>query len=474
MKLLNEIPQKFWGLFRSPNRDIYIEALLKINEEYQYSNYFLSREVCVQVLNDCFARRQLKMERDEEEGEADALEPPATRILNWLIRTGWLRRQEDRMNFSVNLVIPDYAAVFIDAFERLTGGESDEAEICIQNVYANLFSCRNDPRASAALLKTALVNTKRLNKTLQDMLHNMDKFFTSLLDKKFYGDLLSEHLDGYVEEIVRKKYHILKTTDNFYLYKADIKQWLREFRETPERLESLARRGGREEGLSDALRLLDGIERGFDDIERRIVSMDREHTRYVRVTVNRLYYLLNRDDDAKGLALRILNRMSEAEDPEPLIRRTAERMNLARREILSDRSLYRRRKPREAFKDKLKPDETPKELTREEILSLNRTSVKYSRGEIREFIADRMENGRAVITADSVQSEEEFEKLILAYDDSVRKGSPFFVEEGGQTGNEKFSYPALVFGMKKNGKTARPGPEPAEGGQTEKGERAEG
>lgn len=199
--------------------------------------------------------------------------------------------------------------------------------------------------------------------------------------------------------------------------------------------------------------------------------MDREHTRYVRVTVNRLYYLLNRDDDAKGLALRILNRMSEAEDPEPLIRRTAERMNLARREILSDRSLYRRRKPREAFKDKLKPDETPKELTREEILSLNRTSVKYSRGEIREFIADRMENGRAVITADSVQSEEEFEKLILAYDDSVRKGSPFFVEEeNGQTGNEKFSYPALVFGLGRNGKTARSGPEPAAGKGREKQE----
>ena len=25
-----------------------------------------------------------------------------------------------------------------------------------------------------------------------------------------YGDLLREHLDGYVEEIVQKKYHILK------------------------------------------------------------------------------------------------------------------------------------------------------------------------------------------------------------------------------------------------------------------------
>jgi len=55
------------------------------------------------------------------------------------------------------------------------------------------------------------------------MLHNMDKFFASLLEQKSYEDLLRDHLEGYVEEIVKKKYHILKTSDNFYLYKTDIK-----------------------------------------------------------------------------------------------------------------------------------------------------------------------------------------------------------------------------------------------------------
>ena len=40
-KLMEEIPDRFWGLFRSVNRSIYIEALLRINEEYEYSNYFL-------------------------------------------------------------------------------------------------------------------------------------------------------------------------------------------------------------------------------------------------------------------------------------------------------------------------------------------------------------------------------------------------------------------------------------------------
>lgn len=47
MQMRFEVPDTFWSLFRSVNRDAYIEALLYINEEYQYNNYFLTREACI-------------------------------------------------------------------------------------------------------------------------------------------------------------------------------------------------------------------------------------------------------------------------------------------------------------------------------------------------------------------------------------------------------------------------------------------
>ena len=92
MILMNEIPDRFWSLFRSVNRSTYIEALLKINEEYEYSNYFLSREVCIQLLSEYFSRKKYVIWQDETEDDWDELEPPATRVLNWLLRTGWLRK----------------------------------------------------------------------------------------------------------------------------------------------------------------------------------------------------------------------------------------------------------------------------------------------------------------------------------------------------------------------------------------------
>ena len=148
MQLRFEIPEGFWSLFRSVNRETYIEALMAINEEYQYSNYFLTREVCIQVLRDLYMKKQIELKREEDETEFDMLETPSARILNWLIRKGWLKKIEDYNTLVTNIVIPDYAAIFVDAFERLSTEDLEETEIYIQNVYATLFSFKNDLRVN--------------------------------------------------------------------------------------------------------------------------------------------------------------------------------------------------------------------------------------------------------------------------------------------------------------------------------------
>lgn len=454
MPLMNEIPDSFWSLFRSCNRETYIEALLKINEEYQYNNYFLSREVCIQVLRNAFSENRIMM-KEEQETEEDLLEPVSTRILNWLVRTKWLRRLEDYSTGVTNIVIPDYAAVLIDAFERLSGEEED-TEIYIQNIYAILFSYRMEPAKNERLLHTALVNTKRLNKALQDMLHNMDKFFAGLLEKDFYGDLLREHLEGYVEEIVKKKYHILKTTDNFYIYKTSIKGWLQEIREKQEEVCEMRRGEAFEEDPDEGqqqeerhrmeiLDLVNQIERGFDDIEHRIVNMDREHMRYVRATVTRLNYLLSDEEDMRGLVVQILNGI--ARDPEEGIRKTAEKLNFSRVDVLSGKSLYKRRKGRRSFLENLEPEEEPEELSREDVLRMNRMNHRYSRRQIEEFIETHMQEGEAVIGEGFVKSDEEFEKLILAYDYACRRGSRYQIvrESTELVEDSHYSYPKLTF-----------------------------
>ena len=448
MQLRFEIPDTFWSLFRSVNRETYIEALMVINEEYQYSNYFLTREVCIQVLSDMYLKKQIKLKREEDETEFDMLETPSSRILNWLLRTGWLKKIEDYNTLATNIVIPDYAAVFIDAFERLVSEDMEETEIYIQNVYATLFSFQNDPRVNLNMLRTALINTRRLNKALQDMLHNMDKFFGRLLDQKFYGDLLKEHLDGYVEEIVRKKYHILKTSDNFYIYKMDIKKCLRDMRENDEWIETVRERSrAMGDTKEDVLDLLDQIERGFDDIEHRITNMDKEHTKYVRATVTRLNYLLSGETDTKGLVVQLLNRMSAGDDYGEIVQKTGAKMNLSLLEMISEKSLYKRRRGRKDFISQREAEEEMDDLDKEDVLKLNRIQVRYSRKQIEEFIESHMQGEVLDAAALSLDSEETFEKLILAYDLSTRRSSKYMVleEEPDMIEKDGYRFPALRF-----------------------------
>lgn len=463
MQLRFEIPDKFWGLFRSVNREAYMEALLNINEEYQYSNYFLTREVCIQVLSDMYIKKHFQLKQEEDETEFDLLETPASRTLKWLLRTGWLKKLEDYNTLATNIVIPDYAAIFIDAFERLGSEDMEETEIYIQNVYATLFSFKNDSRVNLSMLRTALVNTRRLNKALQDMLHNMDKFFGRLLDQQSYHDLLKEHLEGYVEEIVRKKYHILKTSDNFYIYKTDIKKCLRDMRENEEWI-GLVRERSKAMGdtKDDVVDLLDMIERGFDDIEHRISNMDKEHTKYVRATVIRLNYLLSGETDTKGLVVQLLNQMSAAVTEEQntqvenrgngysyeeMLQLTGERMNMSLLEMLSEKSLYKRRKPREDFISQMAEDETIEDLNREDVLKLNRILQRYSKQEIEVFIEEHMKDDVMDVEKLKIADEESFEKLILAYDYSTRRNSKYIVleEDTPQIENGCYKYPALKF-----------------------------
>ena len=449
MKLIYDIPASFWGLFRSVNRDIYIEALLTINDEYQYNNYFLSREACVQILSDMCSSRRYAFMREDNETEEDEETALPGRILNWLVRTKWLRKIEDYEAMTTNIVIPDYAAVMIDAFEKLNSEDASETDIYIQNVYATLYAFRNDPRASIGLLRTALVNTRRLNKALQDMLHNMNKFFAKLLQQDSYSGILREHLDSYVEEIVWKKYHILKTSDNFYIYKMDIKKCLREIRDDEAFIMKVqARSKMLGDNQDDVLDLLDLIERGFDDIEHRIANMDKEHTKYVRATVTRMNYLLSGETDTKGLVVQLLNKMSEDPDQmEEIITETGKRMNLSLLEILSEKSLYKRRKSRKDFISRLLPDETTGDLDKDDILRLNRIQMRFSKKQIEEFIENNMEDEVMDASKINIADEEEFEKLILAYDYSTRKNSRYMVleEEPEMVEKDGYRYPALRF-----------------------------
>ena len=87
------------------------------------------------------------------------------------------------------------------------------------------------------------------------------------------------------------------------------------------------------------------------------------------------------------------------------------------------------------------------ELTKYKKMKLTLMKNRYSRKQIRSFVLDQMVNGKFTVTSDTVSSLEDFEKLVLAYDDSVRKDSPYCVldQEAPMVEHAGYRYPGLVF-----------------------------
>lgn len=153
----------------------------------------------------------------------------------------------------------------------------------------------------------------------------------------------------------------------------------------------------------------------------------------------------------KGLVIQLLNHLSQSEKQEEELKEVGNLMNLSHMTILSEKSLYKKRKSRTVFQDHLMSEEVPVELSMEEILSLNKLKNRYSRKEIERYIESHMDEGRMEVKEDTIGSPEEFEKLILAYDYSTRRKSLYQVEEEEPEfiDNGRYRYPKLVFVRRK-------------------------
>lgn len=432
MKEIYQLPQQFWTVFSSRNRYIYMEALTSIYDEYLYNDYFLTKETCIQLIAEHFADRIVDISADDEEQDADAMEPMAAKILSRLLRFSWLKRVEDYSSFQTNIIIPDYASAFIETIKKINNPDTEDQDLYIQNVYTSIYSFYYDTKAGMELLRAAAVNTVRLNRSLQDLLHNMDRFFGALLEKENYEELLLEHLNGYVETIVNRKYSLLKTSDNFYIYKNDIKRLLRTISEDENRRNLLKQRlmpegRGEQDIEEEFLQIIDEIDRGILNMEKRISHIDTEHSKYIKATVSRLEYLLSSEDNIQGNVIALLHLLSGAEGTK-LYSRAASVMRLNDPTIITPDSFYKKRGKRKQFEETVETEaQTEEELSKADILRINRNKPRYHRAQIEAFILDRMEEGVFRTSAYSITNDEEFELLVLAYDYSIRRTSPFHV-----------------------------------------------
>ena len=214
-------------------------------------------------------------------------------------------------------------------------------------------------------------------------------------------------------------------------------------------MEQVQKKADKEKG-EDVLSIINAIERGFDDIEHRISNMDKEHSKYIRATVTRMNYMLNGESDTRGLMIQLLKTIGDSKDSEEKIEKVGQSMNLSHFEVLSEKSLYKKRKRRD-FASQVEEEKQQEELSREDVLRLNKIHTRYQQAEIEDFFEAYMHDDHMEVKDIDIRDEESFEKLILAYDYSTRRNSKYKVIERDDKliDNGSYRYPALTFVRRK-------------------------
>lgn len=358
MSLFQVIPENFFSILVSQNKEIYLLALMVLRRSYR-SELSIRKTDYISALTEELISRSLDL-APEDEGlpEDSGFSGQAHFLLRKLVACGWVEEETEDTSFADTLIIPDYAAKFLSLFHELTTDQHREYNKYVFTTYSvlkNANETRDDYLFDA--LDFAYRNTAALVEDLKSLLSNIRRYHQLLSNQVDVKGVLAQHFDQFSEEVEKKFYHPIKTFDSVDRFRPGIMAILGDWRvDTPLRDQmaelALTRAPGRFPDLFSARQetqaMIDGIIRYYDHVPELVGEIDRKHRRYLMAAYDRIIYLSQSDQTIKGKVARILAALPDLsqEDLEELL---DQNLQLFRVGWFSDNDLFTPRKRRQDF-----------------------------------------------------------------------------------------------------------------------------
>ena len=458
MILKKKIPRDFYKLFRTQNMEYYMQLLTALYEADQeaYALTQLTDSECRSILAETIARVNLVWWEDETEKTEDegfpGLSPSA--VLDRFVKWGWLSKDFDEKLNCYIIGFPEYSRLYVELFDRLEKEDDSMERESILSVYSALYTYDSDPEKNNSILKSALRTSKSLGQMLSNMQDSMRLWFDELSKRKdFIG--IQEVLVNEINNRESVKYAILTTTDSFYRYKEAVKELIAKILEENEnRREGLtvqkrmlmaaqgsdssapepSESAGGSYAASNAsapalLRLERGIqfceeaaqlvllvEREFDLIEKKYNRLIELKTVFARRALARIHYLLQEGAGAEDSTLELIGLLNNSGKKNALLEDFRDSLYVtAPFSIVGDDSLYNRRQRQEN-------EFVPLALQEEASSEIADFVPKplYTGKQLQEFRRQHTKDGIFQVSADTVQSAEDLEKLLFIWQEATQ------------------------------------------------------
>ncbi len=444
MQLPRDFPGRFFNPLVSKHREDYIYVLLTLESVLaQEKRIALQRKELMENLRKAFHRENYSLNvSDEEEYDEQPTSDPEQDNLAFTIRvflrSGWIDVDEGGDYQSELIFLTQYGKKLTGFIKDLAKSEDQSGYVI--NTLSNLREVRNTPENGFICISNAHESTQHLLMNIEMVYARIRQYYGELLKRTKPEDLLSAHLHGYVKDVVDKIIFPLKVDDSVDRFRGPILSLVSDIESDTHLLNQIVsaavqtkRVPNAENGMEQLLKMINYIKSTFDDIESYIQQLDEKNQTYIRITRQKLSYMLNRDTSIRGDIISILHDAKERQNVDPAMLSSC--FNLYDVQQITDDSFYRLRRKRVRTIWEDLGIEVSQEVDKEEIIQLMEgPGAQYTSAKIFAYAEELLKDRESVEAYElPLENDEDYLMAIHLALYSTDYRCPYLFEAGDQT-----------------------------------------
>ncbi|MCI2035307.1 MAG: DUF5716 family protein [Oscillospiraceae bacterium] len=461
--LPKDLSPRFFNPLISIHKEYYIHILLTMESILSDARQIaLPRSAMMRELHRQLERENWREDLSDEEdfgANQNETDDTAAYTVRKFVESGWIDSDESGDRASDMVFITLYGKKLTDFIRNLLQLEDQSGHVV--NTYSNLQQVRLMPENGYTCVKNAYESTQRLLTSLEMMYSKIKSYYTLVLENQRPETLLQAHLNGYVHDVVDKVLFPLKVDDSVDRFKGPILAASADllsdtpFLNTVVRYAVQSRKEAAEEDARAVLfKMLHFIHSRFDNIEAVIRQLDDRNNLYLRVTRQKLQYMLTMDTSLKGNIISLLKRSKEESDD--FWQELAQCCNFSEVGTITDDSFYRPRRKRRHERGGDVLTEPVPEVPEEEVNAvLNTVGSKFVRTKINAFASKLLQNRTSLSSQElRVENDEDYLMSIYLATNSDDYECPYRFDIGdGVSEHGQYTLPEFIL-KKRRGKIA--------------------
>lgn len=314
MNLFSKIPDNFFSILSSKNKNIYGIALVAL---YDCLTIYRNRIRKSDYLDLLKARVDKELDTFDISAEGDVdddliFQPTAQSKMNLvfrrLVETGWIVVDVDVTTGAEYVLVPSYSVSLLKIIYDLVDSSSMHYVSNVHSTYVELKNADEEqPEYMYKALIDAIARTKDLSLQMTTLDHSIRVFQNQLSTIFTPNEVLSQHFDVAREDVLDPLYHPLKTTDSIVLYSEPINLILKRWMITQDVMNELVSQAklvnptkSEQDLQGEIINSINFVRDTYARLSLEINEIDKTRAAYTKASAEKVIYLNNSDKSIKG------------------------------------------------------------------------------------------------------------------------------------------------------------------------------